>query len=262
MNKRLSLLLLAITASSALAQEISETPEAADIRRYTVEMIIFAYSKDVSAGSEIFIPDEPPPEAIIDDVDAPMLESLPEVVEEALPTVIADEDSRPYELVMLAEEELQLVDIMRRLNRLDAYEPLLHFGWTQPMYPDDEPEARPLSSFVTPPEGLQGELSLYLSRYLHLALDLQLDAPADAVDESTMSPTDMDSDYDYGYSTEIVSYPTRYRINEDRIFRNGDLRYFDHPKFGVLAKITRFEEEASVDGEMLGDGELLGDGVQ
>ena len=259
MNKRLSLLLLALTASSALAQEISETPEAADIRRYTVEMIIFAYSKDVSAGSEIFVPDEPPPEAIID--DPLLLESLPEVVEESQPTVIADEVVRPYELVMLAEDDLQLVDIMRRLRRLDAYEPLLHFGWTQPMYPDDEPEARPLSSFVTPPEGLQGELSLYLSRYLHLALDLQLDAPADAAAENTMSPTDMNTDY--GYSTEIVSYPTRYRIDEDRIFRNGDLRYFDHPKFGVLAKITRFEEEeTSVDDEMLGSGELLGDGVQ
>jgi hypothetical protein len=261
MNKRLSLLVLALSANSAPAQEISEAPEAAEIRRYTVEMIIFAYSTDVSAGSEIFIPDEPPPEAIIDDVDAPILESLPEVVEEALPTVITDEDVRPYELVMLEEEELQLVDIMRRLNRLDAYEPLLHFGWTQPMYPDEEPEARPLSSFVTPPEGLQGELSLYLSRYLHLAVKLQLDAPTDAVAENTLSPADINTDY--GYSSEIVSYPVRYRIDEDRIFRNGDLRYFDHPKFGVLAKITRFEEEETpVDGEMLGSGELLGDGVQ
>ena len=24
--------------------------------------------------------------------------------------------------------------------------------------------------------------------------------------------------------------------------KNGELRYFDHPKFGVLAKITRVEE--------------------
>jgi hypothetical protein len=59
MNKRLSLLVLALSANSAPAQEISEAPEAAEIRRYTVEMIIFAYSTDVSAGSEIFIPDDP-----------------------------------------------------------------------------------------------------------------------------------------------------------------------------------------------------------
>jgi hypothetical protein len=258
MKKRVSLLLLALVASSALGQETSETSEAAEIRRYSVEMIIFAYSKDVSAGSEVFVPDEPPPEAVID--DALLLESIPEVVDEPQLETTLEKEIRPYEIVMLAEDELQLVDIMRRLKRLDAYQPLLHFGWTQPMYPDDEPESRPLSSFVTPPDGLQGELSLYLSRYLHLAIKLQLDAPADAVIEDTMSATGINTDY--SYSNEVVSYPVRYRIDEDRIFRNGELRYFDHPKFGVLAKITRFEEQPSVDGEMPGDGELLGDGVQ
>ena len=54
-----------------------------------------------------------------------------------------------------------------------------------------------------------------------------------------------DGYYDLRLRDEPVSYPVRYRIEEDRIFRNGELRYFDHPKFGVLAKITRVEEEES-----------------
>ena len=29
---------------------------------------------------------------------------------------------------------------------------------------------------------------------------------------------------------------------ENRIVKNGELRYFDHPKFGVIAKITRVDE--------------------
>jgi hypothetical protein len=58
---------------------------------------------------------------------------------------------------------------------------------------------------------------------------------------------------------DSIDYPVRYRIDEDRIFRNGELRYFDHPKFGVLAKITRAEDVELQDGEMLGDMELLGD---
>jgi len=37
--------------------------------------------------------------------------------------------------------------------------------------------------------------------------------------------------------------PVRYRILDDRIFKNGETRYFDHPKFGVVARITRVEEE-------------------
>jgi hypothetical protein len=44
--------------------------------------------------------------------------------------------------------------------------------------------------------------------------------------------------------------PIRYSISEDRIFRNGELRYYDHPRFGVLARITRFEEEELATDEM------------
>ena len=33
-----------------------------------------------------------------------------------------------------------------------------------------------------------------------------------------------------------------YRIREDRIMRNNEIRYFDHPKFGVIAKVVRIEE--------------------
>jgi hypothetical protein len=50
-----------------------------------------------------------------------------------------------------------------------------------------------------------------------------------------------------------VQPPVYYRIQENRILKNGELRYFDHPKFGVLAKVTRVEEE-----EETGDTELLG----
>ena len=37
--------------------------------------------------------------------------------------------------------------------------------------------------------------------------------------------------------------PVYYRIQENRIVKNGDLRYFDNPKFGVLAKVTRVGDE-------------------
>ena len=259
MKRRFSLLPLLLLATGAIAQDMSEAPEEVEIRRYTVEMIIFSYAQSVSSGSEVFVADLPPPEVLVE--DPLVLESLPEVVEEPEPEEALDETERPYELVMLAEEDLELLDVIDRLNRLSAYEPLLHFGWTQPMYPDDEPESRPLSSFVTPPEGLEGELSLYLSRYLHLAVKLQLDAPTDTTVENIENQVDDTTDYEY--FDETVTYPVRYRIDEDRIFRNGELRYFDHPKFGVLAKITRVEEEEELfDGEMLGDTELLGDGAQ
>jgi hypothetical protein len=129
----------------------------------------------------------------------------------------------------------------------------MHFGWTQTTYPEEETEARPLSSYATPPPGLQGDLKLYLSRYLHLALNLQMAAPG------TQTNGGQSDGRDY-LGSEPVSFPVHYRINEDRIFRHGELRYFDHPKFGVLAKITRADNAPGDDANPESEAELLGDG--
>jgi hypothetical protein len=254
MKKRVLWLALPMLASHAFAQDTLEEQEVQpDVRRYTVEMIIFAYAQNVSAGSELFVPDPPP----VDDalLDNGFSEETPD-----------EEQEIAYELVMLDEEDFVLLEPFEHLRRLDAYEPLMHFGWTQPTYPDQEVDARPLSFFMTPPDGLEGELKMYLSRYLHLDVKLQLDASRDDVSED--QTTDLlagdrfnDSFY-YDIEDKPADLPVFYRISEDRIFRNGELRYFDHPKFGVLAKITRVEEEDPVEDELIEDGELLGYGVE
>jgi len=234
MNKRLPLLLLPLLISgAAIADDHDETER--EVRRYAVEMIIFSYAENVSAGSEIFVPDRPPVEEMLpDDLSHG---DIPQPTDER-PT-----DSgkpRAYKLAMLTEENFSLREVFEHLQRLDAYQPLMHFGWTQSTYPDEKTVARPLSSFATPPKGLSGDLTLQLSRYLHLAVNLQLDAPAN--DNPTFD------------NERSLTAPIRYRIAENRIFRSGDLRYFDHPKFGAVAKITRVEE----DDPDVGDTELLG----
>jgi hypothetical protein len=281
MKKTISFLLLPLMATGAFAQDTLEEEEELDIRRYTVEMIIFSYAQSVSTGSEIFPPDLPPDVEIVDDMllydlgDATTLESVPEIVAEPEASVEQEEDfaleDKQYELKMLAEEDFGLVEVYEHLERLDAYETLMHFGWTQPTYPDEEVAARPLSSFATPPDGLAGELTLYLSRYLHLAIKLQLDEPVedepveDKAQRGIMRSSFDDGYYDDSYYNDYsedspISYPVRFRIDEDRIFRNGELRYFDHPKFGVLAKITRVEEEEEPEpDDLVDDMEMLGD---
>lgn len=121
----------------------------------------------------------------------------------------------------------------------------MHFGWTQATWPEEQTEPLSLYRFATPPADLHGSLTLYLSRYLHLVVDLQLDNPvASPLDYSTIQPQ---------------RGPVRYIINENRILKNGELRYYDHPKFGVLAKVTRVEEEEEEDPE---ESELLGYGPE
>ena len=77
--------------------------EAEEIRRYTVELIVFAYAEDVSVGTELFIPEvveiepEPLPEDLGFDADGLPLEgpipddSVPTRVDEEPPAESTDE---------------------------------------------------------------------------------------------------------------------------------------------------------------------------
>jgi len=241
MKKLTHSLLSLLLILPAMAQEPVDDIEKQDIRRYTVEIIVFKYAEDVSTGSEVFLGDkieidDTPFEDELELLDLRPLRSLDDL--NPLPDI---------EFVRLEEEDYELTEAWDRLQRLDAYEPVMHFGWTQATWPEEETEPLSLHRFATPPPELHGQLKLYLSRFLHLVVDLQLDAPvASPPDFSTVQPP---------------RGPVRYVINEDRILKNGELRYYDHPKFGVLAKVTRVEEEEEEEEDPAGS-ELLGYGPE
>ena len=92
-------------------------------------------------------------------------------------------------------------------------------------------------------------MSLYLSRFLHLVIDLALEEPDR---DGTTADRPYEPSYDtrrdsYAYGLPIVQPATYYRISEDRIMRNAEVRYFDHPKFGVIARVERIEAPAEDD---------------
>jgi hypothetical protein len=246
----------AVAQDDALQEELEEAPK---IRRYTVEVIVFSYLEDVSVGTEQFLPDEPPPEEdpLLDE-DGNPIENLDDLeAEEPFFWIVGsgeddeneyqnenDEQAR-FELVLLTEDEYQLSDAIRQFELLDAYEMILHTGWTQPTYPQEETPPIELQLLGETPDGLNGTLTLYLSRYLHLVVDLALDAPVEVVElpdkNSFFSFEDARRRYGRDFDAPAPQ-PVRYRIQENRIVKNGELRYFDHPKFGVLARIARVEE--------------------
>ncbi len=260
MSKRITklatLIALPLLAAAALAQETldAEVVEEEEIRRYTVEMIIFSYAQDVSTGSEIFVADEPPLlEELQGELPEEPQEELQEEIEVSPETELDETGEDEYALVLLAEEDYTLGDVLDEMERLDIYQPLMHFGWTQPTLPEEDTVALELQSLAMPPQGLAGSLTLYLSRYLHLVVDLQLD------EADSTTPEYIFGGYDLHHYDEPDTYPVRYRITENRIIRNGELRYFDHPKFGVLARITRYEKEQEpTPEELFEETELLG----
>jgi hypothetical protein len=261
--RKLIISLLSLAAFlPAMAQEMlgDVEPEEPEIRRYTVEIIVFRYAQDVMTGSESFPPDEPEPEVLPIDEEVVIIDKLPEEIGE-------EPEPEPYpdaELVMLDEADFQLVEIMDRMERLDVYEPVMHFGWTQATWPEEQTEAIPLQRLVEVPEGFDGELTLYLSRYLHLVVNLQMEAPevmvADHDNVERLGDVFTINDM-FGRTDEPDEpLPVYYRLEENRILKNGELRYYDHPKFGVLAKVTRVEVED--EDEDIGEGELLGYGSE
>jgi len=245
MKQLITFLVAPLLASQAIAQQDPslEEEQQEEIRRYSAEVIIFSYAEDVSVGSEVFVPDiiriEDPAtlndaELIFDDTTRP---ATGQAIDD-----IAEPELRDPELVMLGREELTMIEIRERFERLDVYEPLMHFGWTQATWPEEDTLPIELGTFARPPPGLTGDLTLYLGRYLHLVVNLALDeSPGVAGSDPVNDYYDERMLADSGIET--LEGPVRFRIEEDRIIKRGEIRYFDHPKFGVIAKVTRVEEE-------------------
>jgi hypothetical protein len=254
MKKIATLLITALCFASAAAQDefLEELEEV--VRQYTVEIIIFSYEENVSVGTEIFLPDEAPvaKNSLLDEDETDIKPD----------EVMAKEDTesiiRELELVLLDKEDFTLDKAARQFALLDVYETIMHFGWTQPTYPQEQTPPIELRILGKPPAGLDGTFTLYLSRYLHLVVDLALDGPETSGGSAAINTPLYSSDpaYDFGDARlqnddgfAQQSQRVRFRIQENRIVKNGEIRYFDHPKFGVLAKITRVEEEDDEDAE-------------
>lgn len=275
----------------AISQTETETGAAEELREYTVEIILFRYADSVSAGTEVFVPDPLPlPEASAEDEllledgeipvfsdastglnDGPMpldADGDPLPLDEDGTPLLLDEDGNPVvdkeplppraNYVLMIDDELTLGTTWDQLERLGAYEPFAHFGWAQQLRPYEDPIAIGLADLMPAEPGLNGAFTLYLSRFLHLVVDLAENADraaAQVEDDMLLSYGDDRFIEPIPYDSYALSGPTFYRINEDRIFKSGDLRYFDHPRFGVLAKIERVEkpdpeEEQEEDGSL------------
>jgi len=147
---------------------------------------------------------------------------------------------------ILPPEDYQLGAAYRKLVELDAYRPLMHAAWIQPAVAEEDTEPLKLRRIGNPPLRLDGTISLYLGRYLHLVVDLALEHR-----EPQRMPPDRDRIRSYGDDSRARGFGfeaadivpiTYYAIREDRILRSNETRYFDHPKFGVIARVTRLEE--------------------
>lgn len=162
------------------------------------------------------------------------------------------------DLRLIPQDALSMTDVHERLLLLDAYEPVLWSGWTQIVVEQDRSLAIDLRRLGAPPDDIDGTLTLYLGRFVHLVADLTWSIPesgtgfgevidaAPSTDVPYFGDGAADSDY-FGMRADPNTVYVRYSIAEDRIMRNGDTRYFDHPRFGLIARLTLVEPGSALD---------------
>lgn len=262
----------ALFSLSAAAQLLPEEPlEGEEVveeaRIYGVEIIVFEYASNVTAGNEIFeaIEDEEiesdnaipafgdmAAESAVqpDQVDAVEFGDFTDVVEEEITELELIPSMSTVNFRLLTAEELTMVGIHERLVTLDAYEPVLWSGWMQSTHEKDATPSIQLRALGTPPLHIDGTLTLYLKNYLHLVVDLTREQKIarfqPIIRHEQPSRDNVRSDRNNEYTAADMQ-TIIYQIQEDRLFQSGQLRYYDHPKFGVLARVTRVEGTAPED---------------
>ncbi|MEM9208737.1 MAG: CsiV family protein [Pseudomonadota bacterium] len=159
---------------------------------------------------------------------------------------------------LIPQDLLSMTDVHEKLLLLDAYEPVLWSGWTQIVVDEAFSPSMGLRRLGSPPADIDGSLTLYLGRFVHLVTDLTWSVPDPSNGFAQPDPDRSANDVPYfgdqnarfGYfdgKEDAGSVYIRYRIAEDRIMRNGDTRYFDHPRFGLIAKLTLVEPGSPLD---------------
>lgn len=131
--------------------------------------------------------------------------------------------ARPAEAAATGTESLppttEFSSVMSTLRGDSHYRVLLHKHWVQPA--ESKGTGAPVS-LATPDKELNGGIKFYLSRFLHVELNVAYQPQSGPIG-SAAAPTD--------------SAPT-YIINEQRRVKSNEMNYFDHPKFGVLVRVT------------------------
>ncbi len=106
-----------------------------------------------------------------------------------------------------------------QLEKDGQYRVLTHQRWIQSMDSKAAVKARRISAG----SGLDGLVRVYMSRYLHA--DVQL-----VLKDETMA----------GGERNAVRY---YRLDEQRRVKNQEIHYYDHPRLGVLLRVSALEKD-------------------
>lgn len=177
--------------------------------RVALEMIVFLQLAPEDSTEDLMrtSPDLPPPEVYPSPLELP--DSGPATPEP------------PAGILALTRAQFALDGIWASMRRSAGYRPLAHFAWAMPEEWTGEPMPLRLSTLAAAPLPFSGLASLQEERFAHLALDLRMPAAEEGGGE--------------------------YRILERRRLLLGEVHYFDHPRFGVIARLFHYRPRPKAD---------------
>ncbi len=258
--KRL-IVLLVLCLHAALAAAVSDAGD----RWFEVEILLFTVDGEKAVAAEHW-PEEP---------GAPQGSEAIELAPALAPILGAHESDEtyaaappviPYQLLPVAEQ--RLVAMENRLALSGEFTPFLHLAWRQPAFPrqeaggavhihwqeegaDAEPVPRVSDSLAAPPPSLlngdklfgsepgrlsarlDGLITVSVNRYLHFNVDLLYDSAHEEADQGSLFSI---------FNAFARKHPPHlFRMQQSRRLRSGELHYFDHPRFGMIALVTPYE---------------------
>lgn len=127
----------------------------------------------------------------------------------------------PAGILALTRAQFALDGIWASMRRSAGYRPLAHFAWAMPAGWSGKRMPLRLSTLAASPLPFSGLASLEEERFVHLTLDLRMQPVEESAGE--------------------------YRIRERRRLLVGEVHYFDHPRFGVIARLFRYRPRPQAD---------------
>ncbi len=156
---------------------------------------------------------------------------------------------------LFAPDRLTMNQEAARIQGDRRYQVLWHGGWLQPVPPRDDPAALLVQAGILSGQvfQLEGSIDVTLGRYLHFHTRLFYTEPllGSAPVQAPLTPTaggsaepaestglTAQSDSSDMMSALSPAQPPYMVMEESRRVRSGELHYLDHPKLGVLVRIS------------------------
>ena len=225
-----------------------------NIADHFIELIVFKYLDETSIGTEIFerkvisnyerVGDQNSIDTTITSQSLLKDNSIIEVLEKINAIQLNEIPADKNILFKLApRESWTLENIYNRLDRIKVYQPIIWNGWYQSLNKEDSSQIVSIRRLKNTLGLLEGNLRLYESKRgkLRLALDMSM------LEENTYQPEskEISNLENTNTSLESITELIRYPFSDDKEMKINELRYFDHPKFGIIAKVTKITPPAS-----------------